>query len=229
MHMRVVDSLSEYALLTKEQRLSSYLVEDVAATVPLGAVEEPLVDVRSIDRGVLLFDPSLPDPRLRRTAAERLVAVGRDLSERGFLLEVVECLRSYEKQKREFQDISASMHVQHVHLSGKDLWRKVTEFIADPDMCPPHVTGGAVDVRLRRIDGSFVDMGTEVNALHSAATLLSPYISSEARMNRRMLLDAFLGQGFAPMPSEWWHFSFGDRYWGAFYDRPAMYDVIRSQ
>ena len=43
----------------------------------------------------------------------------------------------------------------------------------------------------------------------------------EQRSNRGLLQDAMVAAGFAPFYGEWWHFSYGDREWAAFYYRPA--------
>lgn len=226
--MRIITSLPSYAALDRTERLSAYLVEDVAATVSLEPVDDPLCDLRTIPgNDVLAYASSLPNASLRRAAAERLISVGRMLANNGYVLELLEAFRPYEKQKKEFDNISALLAKEYPELSKKALWRKITEFIADPDLCPPHLTGGAVDVRLLRAVGNTVDMGAEINALSPVAALMSSDISPEARQARDALIDAFLTHEFAPMPTEWWHFSFGDRYWGAFYDRPAIYDTIR--
>jgi D-alanyl-D-alanine dipeptidase len=35
----------------------------------------------------------------------------------------------------------------------------------------------------------------------------------EARHNREILCDALTRAGFVNYPTEWWHWSYGDRYW----------------
>ena len=37
---------------------------------------------------------------------------------------------------------------------------------------------------------------------------------------------AMVSEGFAPFYGEWWHFSYGDREWAAFYEKEALYDII---
>ncbi|MCA8033337.1 hypothetical protein LGM46_10085 [Burkholderia arboris] len=39
------------------------------------------------------------------------------------------------------------------------------------------------------------------------------FISRAAARNRQILIDALTRTGFTNYPSEWWHWSFGDRYW----------------
>ena len=38
-------------------------------------------------------------------------------------------------------------------------------------------------------------------------------LSDEARHNRDLLARAMGGAGFVNYPTEWWHWSYGDRYW----------------
>nr|WP_272876316.1 M15 family metallopeptidase [Allochromatium tepidum] len=48
-----------------------------------------------------------------------------------------------------------------------------------------------------------------------------------AQAHRRLLLLAMLQAGFAPMPSEWWHYSYGDCYWAAYAQQPqAIYGQV---
>jgi D-alanyl-D-alanine dipeptidase len=42
---------------------------------------------------------------------------------------------------------------------------------------------------------------------------LAAGLPTEAAELRRALLEAMTGAGFVNYPYEWWHYSFGDRYW----------------
>lgn len=113
-------------------------------------------------------------------------------------------------------------------LITKELWHEVTKYSADPDLCAPHITGGAIDLRLLDANNNLVDMGTDINTIGEASYLLSSDISPIALAHRKILLSGMLHSGFAPMPTEWWHFSYGDKYWGAFYNRFAIFDAIKT-
>lgn len=60
-------------------------------------------------------------------------------------------------------------------------------------------------------------MGTRVNASpeesDGACYTDAGNISHEARANRRVLGDALTAAGLVNYPTEWWHWSYGDRYW----------------
>ena len=52
-------------------------------------------------------------------------------------------------------------------------------------------------------------------------------LTNEQIQNRALLRDLLLRQGFAPFEGEWWHFSYGDREWAAYYNKDnAIYDVF---
>ena len=38
-------------------------------------------------------------------------------------------------------------------------------------------------------------------------------VAAQARHNRNLLARAMGGAGFVNYPTEWWHWSYGDRYW----------------
>lgn len=108
----------------------------------------------------------------------------------------------------------------------EDVIRKfISEPIADRDMPPVHTTGGAVDLTIEGVSGIEIDMGTEFDAF-SDKTCTS-YFESEknglVRDNRRLLYNIMTGVGFTNLPSEWWHFDYGDKFWAFYNKKPAIY------
>jgi D-alanyl-D-alanine dipeptidase len=79
------------------------------------------------------------------------------------------------------------------------------------------VCGAAVDLTLVDGGGAELPMGTEVNADpedgNRACHTDAPEIPAQARANRRLLSAALGTAGFVNYPTEWWHWSYGDRYW----------------
>ncbi len=67
-------------------------------------------------------------------------------------------------------------------------------------------------------------MGAPINTADISASW-STIFSKEIQSNRELLLSGMLFAGFAPLATEWWHFSYGDRLWGMYYDRPAIFNV----
>ena len=79
--------------------------------------------------------------------------------------------------------------------------------------------GGAVDVTLVDARGVAVDLGTPYDAdreesggrYYTDATGLQP-----AACEDRRLLVRLSASRVRQLPEEWWHWSFGDRYWAYF-------------
>ncbi|MBP5934721.1 M15 family metallopeptidase [Streptomyces sp. LBUM 1476] len=69
----------------------------------------------------------------------------------------------------------------------------------------------------RHPDGEELDMGTPMNAnpedSDGACYTHAPNITPAARENRRVLGEALSAAGLVNYPTEWWHWSYGDRYW----------------
>jgi D-alanyl-D-alanine dipeptidase len=68
-------------------------------------------------------------------------------------------------------------------------------------------------------------MGTQVNASpeesQGACYTSAQGISGKAIRNRGLLIDAMRTAGFVNYPTEWWHWSYGDRYWAYLLGKPA--------
>lgn len=103
----------------------------------------------------------------------------------------------------------------------------VEGFVSDPSepgLVAPHTTGGAVDLTLTH-HGVPLALGTDWDAFVPSSAVASlevhdtPRTAEDelARDLRRLLAAALLENGFAPLPAEWWHWSYGDQQWAAFH------------
>lgn len=93
---------------------------------------------------------------------------------------------------------------------------------------PPHSTGGAVDLTLMTDGGKEIDMGTKFNAdpeESNFANYTDAPVSETVKERRRILKNAMESVGFVNYPTEWWHWSYGDRYWAFISGKPfALYN-----
>lgn len=151
----------------------------------------------------------------RHDVATRLVTAARRLPPHLRLL-VVEAYRSLDVQRSYFRDYTHVLKRDYPWLDGDALYEKVSQWVAPPEV-GGHPTGAAIDLTLQHIDGGHVDMGTVLNANDAessgACFTDSVFITREAARNRALLRDAMSAAGFVNYPSEWWHWSYGDRYW----------------
>jgi D-alanyl-D-alanine dipeptidase len=97
-----------------------------------------------------------------------------------------------------------------------NLRRLASRFVSPPDVAP-HPTGAAVDVVLLDRDGNEVDMGCplDTNPEDSAGLCYTdhPDVPDATRAARAVLGEAMRRAGFVNYLTEWWHWSYGDRYW----------------
>lgn len=93
-----------------------------------------------------------------------------------------------------------------------------------------HPTGGAVDLTIAQGERE-LDMGGAI-ADFSNPDLLpthSPHATPQQKLLRLTLHEAMLEEGFAPFYGEWWHFSYGDREWASFFNKPhAIYGPLSN-
>lgn len=79
---------------------------------------------------------------------------------------------------------------------------------------PPHSTGGALDLTIVDEKGTALDMGTEIDELiDAAASDFYDNTQSLYEKNRNLLVEVMSYADFTQLPTEWWHFSYGDQIW----------------
>ncbi|WP_033281980.1 M15 family metallopeptidase [Streptomyces sp. NRRL F-525] len=187
---------------------------------------EPLVDLRGTDD--LRIDHRQADDdghyaHLRAGALRRLVRAQR-LLPAGIRFLVVEGYRPPALQRRYFEQYARTMRQAHPDASPERIRELASAYISPPEVAP-HVSGGAVDLTLCDRDGRELPLGTEVNATpeesDGACRTGAPGISAEARANRALMSWALGATGFVNYPTEWWHWSYGDRYWALLRRAPA--------
>lgn len=163
---------------------------------------------------------------LRQSVCERLVQVR----------EALEILRPGSRLMLTYAYRSMAIQVSRFNAMRKELGfgtrsdaealERTHHFIAVPEIAG-HPTGGAIDLLIADKEGKTLDFGTAMHGLERNSYIFSPFISQEAKNNRLLLRGLMLGAGFAPYDGEWWHFSYGDREWAAFYDlQDAFYTQL---
>ena len=100
--------------------------------------------------------------------------------------------------------------------SEAELHRLASRYVSPPEVAP-HTAGAAVDVTLRGADDVELDLGCPVNASpeDSAGRCYTshPDVDGEPLLLRKALATALERAGLVNYPTEWWHWSYGDRYW----------------
>ena len=94
---------------------------------------------------------------------------------------------------------------------------------------PPHSTGGALDLSIVDGDGVELEMGTKIDELVDASES-DYYIGSQTlyQTNRELLVEVMSFAGFTQLPTEWWHFSYGDQTWALDNNVNAKYSIYNK-
>ncbi|WP_159767314.1 M15 family metallopeptidase [Streptomyces sp. HM190] len=199
------------------------------ARVPVRDCGEPLVDLRELP--FVVVDPRQADAdgafaHLREGVAWRLARAARLLPD-GLRLLVTEGYRPPALQIQYFEAYAAELRRANPDWTQEYLREQTSRSLSPPEI-GPHVAGAAVDLTLCTTTGEELDMGTAVDASpeesDDACYTDAPHISDAARGNRRILSAALTTAGLVNYPTEWWHWSYGDRYWALMTGAPgALY------
>ncbi|WP_210649515.1 M15 family metallopeptidase [Nocardioides sp. SYSU D00065] len=185
-------------------------------TILLSDPRVAAVPVRESGDPLVRLDPDFGPARavVRRELADRLAAARRELPS-GISLRVVEGHRTVADQRAIIAAYSAEVCAAHPGISPTDLHHLTSRFVA-PVAVAPHVAGAAVDLTLVGADGDELDMGTRIDATpeeSDGACFFAAAVGAEARSHRDLLARVLGGAGLVNYPTEWWHWSYGDRYW----------------
>ncbi|WP_204055413.1 M15 family metallopeptidase [Microbispora corallina] len=201
------------------------LISDPRVTsIPVEECGEALGDVR----GRLRVDGRLADPagayaHLREGLLTRLEEAQR-LLPAGCNILVVEGYRPPALQTRYFEEYKEDLRSAYPGLSEAELHVAASRYVS-PIEVAPHTAGAAVDLTLCDDDGRELDMGTAVNAnpeqSDGACYTAAATIGRQARRHREILGGALEAAGLVNYPTEWWHWSYGDRYWAMTCGVPA--------
>lgn len=174
---------------------------------------EALVDLASVG---LAYDGVGDAGRHVRSGLAIRLQRAQDCLPVGLALLIREGHRSPEKQELLFARYSLSLLKQNRTLDDLSLHRLASRFVS-PIAVAPHVAGAAVDLTLVDESGTPLWMGTPIDATPeesaNACAFAATNISEEARANRDLLASVLEAQGLVNYPTEWWHWSYGDRYW----------------
>lgn len=216
--------------------------------LPITGSSEPLVPISTIDPALLavssLYEEqavpgALTECYARAGVAERLVAAARTLPN-GMRLLVRDAWRPMEVQAALFNEHAAYLAKRYPTLSADAITRKAREYVSipstDPACPPPHSTGGAVDLTILLPTDRPIRTGSKVDTFGKAAHTrryeewLETGKALTARQveymrNRRLLFWTMVQVGFTNYRSEWWHFDYGNQFWGIVAGQQAIYNA----
>jgi D-alanyl-D-alanine dipeptidase len=187
---------------------------------------ETLVDLR----GSVRVDDRRADAdgafaHVRSGVAGRLLEAQR-LLPIGFELMVIEAFRPADVQRQLFDGYAKELGRAFPGWTESEVRRAASRWVA-PVANAPHTAGAAIDLTLCSSDGDELDLGGPEAATPEesagACYMDATNIDAAARAHREILRAAMTGAGFVNYPTEWWHWSHGDRYWAFVRGRRAAH------
>jgi len=133
---------------------------------------------------------------LRPKVAKAVVTAHQRLQEQGLGLKMYDCYRPRPIQWK--------------------LWEKVPDprYVADPNKGSMHNRGGAVDLTIVDSLGEELDMGTAFDFFGKKAYHAFTDLPQEVLDHRTLLKETMGSVGFAPISTEWWHYSYRAEQYG---------------
>lgn len=200
--------------------VDSYFVEVENNEFLEVGLQYPLLGMKNAEKHCLV----------RKEVYDKLVEATKNLP-KGYRLKILDAWRPFALQK-ELYDVYATTIVKNF---GLEKWKEdrkkefVGKFVSVPvedRVVPPvHTTGGAVDVTVIDANGQELQMGTDFDQFTEMTD--TAYFEQGTyklvRDNRRLLYFAMIKAGFTNLPSEWWHFDYGDQFWGFYTKQPAIF------
>lgn len=167
----------------------------------------------------------------RETVARRLITAATNLPS-GFRLLIKESLRPGSLQTFYFERRLSRISAENPALTELEAIALTAQFVAPP-LVAGHPTGGAIDVTLSDCEGNELDLGCgyDEDAAASKGACFSGCagLDAVATANRLVLFRALEEVGFVNYPFEWWHWSYGDRYWAVVQHQPhAIYGPVND-
>ncbi len=202
---------------------------------------DSLIDLRHQTKIKIGPSPEVPNntdyTKMRNTVYEKLLHA-QELLEPGMFFCLYECYRSLSLQKMLFDNRFKIIQLLNPKWTHEQVFTETTKMVSPvinldgSKNVPPHSTGAAIDVYLIDVNGDALDMGIHPkdwieDTDDSISFTESNKISSGAQKNRQIMTNALSQVGFVNYPTEYWHWSYGDRYWAYHKNQStALYDTI---
>lgn len=156
---------------------------------------------------------------LRESNVSGIIAIGREMNDRGWILKIEDGFRSLEMQGALVRkpEVFDAVVQRCIWENGGELpsvefvARRSIVMVANIPKIGGHMSGSAIDISVfRRDDGSEVSRGGPYLTMDETTPMRSPFISQEHLDNRLEITALMESHGFMHYPFEFWHYSKGD-------------------
>ncbi len=169
---------------------------------------------------------------MRKGVYERL-KLAESYLPKGMRFKIYDAWRPFEVQLSLYNDYRQKVAEENPSLSNEEIDNLTKLFVSMPIrdelMGPVHATGGAIDLTITDCNGNELDMGTEFDFFEDMAN--TDYFEKNdvnplVRDNRRMLYHVMTKAGFTNLPTEWWHYDYGNRFYAWYKGEDALYGCL---
>lgn len=165
----------------------------------------------------------------RQTVAQKLLEAESKLPT-GYRFKIFDAYRPIVVQSILWSFYRNQVAAQNKTLTDEEIDKLTTFFVSKPsyDIERPslHNTGGAIDLTIVDNDNQELNMGSQFDEFSDRAWSNHFEVyekNEEIRNNRRLLYNVMLSSDFTNLPSEWWHYDYGTKFWGYFKNTNALY------
>ncbi len=153
---------------------------------------------------------------LRESLVRDVIAIGREMNRRGWILKIEDGYRSLAMQsqlgsKPELFDaiLKKCIWENGGVIPPVDLvFRRGSVLIANVPKVGTHMSGTAIDISVfRRDDGEEVWRGNSYLEMSERTPMRSPYVEAESLRNRLEITALMEAHGFMHFPFEFWHYN----------------------
>lgn len=167
----------------------------------------------------------------RKSVANQLLEAAQKLPD-GYKLVVWDAYRPLSVQAQLYEKIVRSLKEQNSQITQNEIEGYISVPSDDKSKPSPHSTGGSIDLTICDDKGVELDMGTDFDSFSEKA-YTSFYeedseTSEEILTNRRLLYNVMITAGFTNLPTEWWHFDYGNQLWAKQKNTTAFYSIIEQ-
>jgi zinc D-Ala-D-Ala dipeptidase len=166
-----------------------------------------------------------------------LLAVARDMNERGWVLKIEDGFRTAEMQRKlarkaSIFDAILEKVAWETEADAPDpdlVFRRVSVLVAVVPKVAGHMAGCAVDISvLDRDTRAALDRGGPYLEMSELTPMFCPFVSPEALHTRAEITFLMESHGFMGYPFEFWHYSMGDIFAEQlrFTGKPARYAAV---
>jgi D-alanyl-D-alanine dipeptidase len=219
------------------------LVDPKVLSIAVIEQNDTIIDLK--EQNTILYGPSPEIPnnqdytKLRRTVYERLCLAQKCLP-KALRFCIYEGYRSLQLQQYLFDQRFEQIRSFYPGWSGERIFKETARMVSPvinqdgSRNIPPHSTGGAIDIYLIDLQGNDIDMGIHPKDWMSdkdgsLSMTNSMVISNQAQEHRQIMYNVLEQTGFINYPAEYWHWSYGDKYWAYCTRNPiAIYGSLKE-